>query len=66
MFENLENYCEPTDTIHINFGVKGFGFGELYIYIKDGILYCDNECMSKETIKEILNIMVDNCELTGI
>jgi len=65
-FEADVNYCEPTDTIHLQFGVKGFGFGELYFYTKEDKLYCDNELMGKETIKKILNIMVDKAELTCI
>jgi archaellum biogenesis ATPase FlaH len=28
------------------------------------VVYCDNECMSKEFIKQVLCDMVDNCVLT--
>jgi hypothetical protein len=63
-FESEDNWCIPVDGIHLQFGVKGFGWGELYFYEKDEQLYCDNELMSKETIKRILSIMVDGCELT--
>jgi hypothetical protein len=65
-FKAPQNYCEPTDTIHLRFGVKGFGFGELYFYFKDDKIYCDNEFMDKETIKQIINIMVDKSILTCI
>jgi len=38
----------------------GLGFGSISFYEMDGTLYCDNECMSKEFIKERLCKMVDN------
>ena len=64
-FNSEDNWCTPgKQAIHLSFSIKGFGWGELLIYEKDEKLYCDNELMSKETIKKILNIMVDNCELT--
>lgn len=50
---------------------KGFGFGQLYFYFKDDeegnkVLHCSNECMSKETVKEILCSMVDNAEFDDV
>jgi hypothetical protein len=63
-YEFEGNYCVLDDVMHLRFGIKGFGWGELYFYEKDEQMYCDNELMSKDTIKRILNMMVDKCELT--
>ena len=64
-WEAESNYCVPASSaLYIKWGVSGFGYGELYFYEKDEQIYCDNELLSKDTIKKILNIMVDNCELT--
>lgn len=38
----------------------GCGFGELSFYEQDGILYCDNEYMSRETVREILHALADH------
>lgn len=43
-------------------GIEKFGFGTTTFYYKDGILKCDNECMSKEFIKAILCDFVDKAE----
>ena len=64
MFEDMPNYCEPNAGISFSWGKQDCGFGQFYFYVKDGVLYCDNECMSKESIKEILGFMVDNSTLT--
>lgn len=66
MFEHLENYCEPVNPVYLRFGMKNFGFGELSFRVQGDKIYCENELMSKETIKKILNIMVDNCELMDV
>ena len=54
--------CE--DAVSFSWGVPGRGFGQLIFYMKEGKLYCDNECMDKEFIKERLCKLVDNAELT--
>ena len=51
-----------------NSGLRGFsldwhsnrGFGSYVFFVKDGKLYCQNECDDKDAIKEILCAMVDN------
>ena len=64
-WDDKNNYCVPVqNTLYMKWGISGFGFGELFFYEKDDQMYCDNELMSKDTIKKILNVMVDNCELT--
>ena len=72
---SMEDTCEPIvvnpnggealeGTAYFAWSKKGLGFGQLYFYFKevDGqkVLHCDNECMSKETVKAILCSMVDN------
>jgi len=56
------NY-EDIPTVVINWSEKGRGFGQ-YCFQKIGDkLICHNEYDSKETIKRILCLMVDQCEL---
>jgi len=59
--DSVEDGCEVQGTATFNWGLKGFGFGMLHFYMKDGKLHCDNECMKPETVKKILNMMVDQC-----
>jgi hypothetical protein len=50
--------------ISIHWSSKGVGCGEFRFYENSkGQLVCSNECMGKESIKKILNEMVDNCVL---
>ncbi len=70
-FDSMENKCEPVkfepetgnlanSTAFFSWSQHGRGFGNIYFYFNDeGELHCDNECMSKERIKEILGYMVD-------
>ena len=64
-FEKFDNTCDPIGVTSFNWTAKGIGFGQFYFYFneKDGYIHCENECMSRETIKEILNRMVDECVL---
>jgi hypothetical protein len=74
--DNCPDFCVPTpddqqmipigceDTICFQWAKPGTGFGGFIFYYKDGKLYCDNECMSKEFLKERLCKMVDDAELT--
>ena len=63
-FDSMEDSAFPTtnDGIGIDYSLKGIGFGQLYFYVDaDQKLHCDNECMSPDMVKRILNIMVDTC-----
>lgn len=67
--KNFLDKCENKITLddnkplHIAFSVSGFGFGELMFYQEEDTIYCENECMSKDRIKQILSQMVDECVL---
>ena len=50
--------------IYLNWSIPIVGFGQLYFYEEDGVIYCDNELVDKDMIKQILNVMVDQCVLT--
>lgn len=60
---SCENKIDLYSDIDISFSRTGFGFGQLRFYQKDDIIYCDNECMTKDTVKKILAQMVDECVL---
>lgn len=45
--------------ILFNWGAKGVGFGQVALVHHDGELYIDDECMSKEFIKEMFGHLVD-------
>lgn len=69
---SFEDTCGPTEpteeglepsSVHLSWSAKGVGFGSFYFFYKDGQLYCENECMGKGFIKEMLNKMVDDCLL---
>lgn len=48
----------------ISWSMKGVGFGQYRFYTdENGQLHIDNECMSKNSIKRVLEIMVDNAIL---
>ena len=61
-FDKHPNECKVVGHATFNWSLKGCGFGQLHFYIRNGKTHCDNECMSKETVKEIMNILIDNCE----
>lgn len=63
LLDNCEDYCEPALKTVFNWSKKGKGFGQIYFYIKDNEVRCENECESKEFIKEMLCKMVDECIL---
>ena len=50
------------ESVVFRWNVEKVGFGEISFYYKDGKLECNNECMSKEFIKEILCDFVDRAE----
>jgi hypothetical protein len=53
---------EKTSNITFAWGIDNFGFGETVFFYDDGVLKCDNETMSKESIKKILCEFVDRAE----
>lgn len=75
VLDGTPSYAEPdigpTQSFTLCWGKPGMGFGEATFYFSNHEngemkLYCDNECMSKEFIKEMLCTMVDNCTFTDI
>ena len=55
------NYCDVNGTALFEFSKAGFGFGQIYFFIgDDGKTHCNNECMSKETVKDFMNMLIDN------
>lgn len=60
---NLD-YAGTTDQgrmmVVLTFAEEGFGFGEITFSKSDGKLYCNSECMSKETVKRMLAAFVDS------
>ena len=65
IFDKCPDDVSIVNPIHLQFSMKGFGFGEVRFYqdAETGTIYCDNECMSKDTIKQILSMMVDQSTL---
>jgi hypothetical protein len=57
------NPVEHPQHFAVQWEISNFGFGMFYFYVKDGKVHCDNETMSKDTIKEVLCKMVDDCVL---
>lgn len=49
----------------VEFSLKGFGFGEWAFYIKDGKFVINTECTDKETIKQAMNILIDQADVIG-
>ena len=67
LFDSMEDSCAVVDTATFNWSLKGKGFGQLYFYTdEDGKTHCNNECMSNESIKKILNTLVDTCVMHDI
>ena len=58
------NREEKTENIMFVWGIDGFGFGTTSFSYKDGKLKCNNETLSKESIKKILCAFVDEAEFT--
>lgn len=63
IFEQLDDKVDLHNSFTIDWTLKGIGFGQYRFYKKDGKIYCSNECMNKESIKRVLNTLVDECEL---
>ena len=65
MSDNEINYCCPIDdcTPTFQWGIDKVGYGTVsFENGDDGEVICENEGMSKETIKKLLCHMVDNAE----
>lgn len=62
MFENTADYCAPPVGSHATFewSAKGVGFGQVCFYWYNDKLYCSNELMGREFIKQMLCKMVDD------
>ena len=45
---------------------RGRGFGQLSFQYKDGKLTCNNECMSRESVRELLRAFADHIADTAI
>lgn len=45
--------------LYINWGWAGCGFGQLSVDFEDGKVLCDNECMSRESVRKILIAMAN-------
>ncbi len=59
-------YAVPQNNFGISWGAAGIGFGEFFFYKGEGDkLLCDNECMSKDFIRAVLNKLVDDLEITN-
>lgn len=50
----------PSDEtqLYIDWGAEGWGWGTLNFYTRDGVLHCDNECMSRRFCKTVLERLV--------
>jgi len=53
---------ENIPTVIIKWCETGRGFGEYAFQLINDQMICDSECDSKEDVKRILNIMVDQCK----
>ncbi len=64
ILDKFEDSISVTD-FTISWSAKGVGFGEFSFYTEDGVLHCDNECMSKHFIMSTLIAMVEKAQLTN-
>jgi len=60
-----EHPDEKTENVMFVWSIDGFGFGTTTFFYDDGKLKCDNEAMSKDSIKKILCEFVDKAEFVG-
>ena len=59
-----EDSCAVGGTALFSWSLKGKGFGQIYFYTgEDGKTHCHNECMSNDSIKQILSVLVDTCTM---
>jgi len=55
-------YIDIEDDFTVLWGREECGWGEFTFFPKEGEIHCDNECMSKEFLKETLCELVDRSE----
>ena len=53
---------EQTENIMFAWAIKEFGFGTTTFYYENNKLKCQNETLSKESVKKILCAFVDKAE----
>ena len=53
---------EGKEPICFSWGINSFGFGTTTFFYEDDKLKCDNETLSKDSIKKILCALVDEAE----
>ena len=60
LFDNIPAAINIDNTFIIQWSEPGTGWGEFTFYKdEDGGIHCDNECMSKEFVKKIMNRFID-------
>jgi len=65
-FDKCPDSVVLCDGFTIQWSQPGIGFGSFYFQVKeDGTILIDNEAMSREFIKKILNKLVDEAKLIG-
>ena len=64
IFDACDDHAEFSQRFILRWSEKGRGFGEYAFYWDEEKkkMICDNECDSKEDVKRMLSIMVDQCE----
>lgn len=68
MFKNRKGedinvlYANGSGNLHVNWGIKNCGFGELYLShdTERNVMTCSSEYMSKESVKAILCKLIDD------
>lgn len=50
------------ESLTVEWSRSGVGFGSVTFYKRDGKLYCDNECMSREFVRKVMTDLVDSAE----
>lgn len=66
LFEGLSDTASVVkvnapNTLYVQWSLKGYGFGTFTFVVKeDGVLWVDDECSSRETVKKVLGILIDN------
>lgn len=59
IFNQYPDEVSVLSRFQIQWSKPGVGFGQFEFYENNGVIYCDNETMSRDFIKTILCDMVD-------